>query len=146
VNTGEARRDVVTAPHELLRRMGATLRSDIAPAVSSEQRTQAFMAAVVLQKLARQLELAEHHGRATRLERAALVADLRELSSGVHQAAVASGIERLADEDGPAPLSALIRLLYEQRSALGADRAQQMLDRVRRALRADIDRRLEFAE
>ena len=43
---------------ELLQRLSGTLRSDVAPAVEGEfNRTQTFMASVILEKLARQVLL-----------------------------------------------------------------------------------------
>jgi len=65
------------SPGKLLERIAATLRRDIGPAVGAAYpRTQAFMAAVVLQKLGRQLALAEAHGAADAAEMKALIADL----------------------------------------------------------------------
>ena len=65
-----------TAP-EVLRRMATTMREHIAPAVEEPfARTQAFMAAVVLAKLAGQLAAADTDARADELEREALVTDL----------------------------------------------------------------------
>jgi hypothetical protein len=61
-------------PAELLQRIAKTLRDDVGPAVDGEYpKTQAFMAAVVLQKLGRELALAEAH-------RAADATDLRGLA------------------------------------------------------------------
>jgi hypothetical protein len=43
---------------ELLQRIASTLKRDVGPAIEAEYpKTQAFMAAVVLQKLGRQLDL-----------------------------------------------------------------------------------------
>jgi hypothetical protein len=61
-------------PADMLQRIAKTLRDDVGPAVDEEYpKTQAFMAAVVLQKLGRELALAEEH-------RAADTADLRALA------------------------------------------------------------------
>ena len=68
----------------LLVRIAQTLKEEIAPAVDGEYpKTQAFMAAVVLQKLARQIALAASHAHAADAELDALIADLNARAVGV---------------------------------------------------------------
>jgi len=132
---------------DLLQRIAQILRQDIGPAVDDEYpRTQAFMAAVVLQKVSRHLALAGEHAAAETADLTVLLADLRGL---------------LADEDGPAPVRAaldsltrtrdnaalcrLIEALYAARRALGEARFTALLDRIRQTLRRNIDRRMQVA-
>ena len=64
-------------PEELLERLATTLRQDIGPAVTGAYpRTQAFMAAVVAEKLARQLAVAPAHERADAADLVQLYANL----------------------------------------------------------------------
>ena len=59
-------------PSELLERLAVTFRSEVGPAIEAEYpRTQAFISAVVLQKLARQLDLETEHDELERREREA---------------------------------------------------------------------------
>jgi hypothetical protein len=127
---------------DIVERMATTLRADIGPAVGGEyQRTQAFMSAVVLEKLARQLRLADAHHSADVAARAEMFADIAAL--GV---AVAVGDVEAAHADGTdGGLCALIEALYHQRGALGEDAFTAALGRVRRFLRGQIDRRMEIA-
>ena len=139
-------RSVISEPHELLLRMSATLRNEIGPAVEGPAKSQAYMASVVLAKLAKELDLAPARRDAERSDRASLVGDLRKLSAGdVLPSSVSAAIDVLAASEGPAALSALVRTLYAERSALGAPRFDALLGRVRVALRADVNRRMEFA-
>jgi len=135
-------------PDQLLERIAAVLRQDIGPAVGAEYpRTQAFMAAVVLQKLGRQLACAEAHRAAEAADMDALVADLDStLATAVVPPAIAAAVAALGRDRNDAALCALIGALYESRTTLGATRFDALLGRVRRTLRAGIDRRMEFAE
>ena len=135
-------------PGELLERIAATLKRDIGPAVESEYpKTQAFMAAVVLQKLGRQLALAETHRAADAAELQALHRDLETLlASGSAPSTVQAAVSGLVNAPPAAALCALITALYAARSALGDARFDALLARVRISLRASIDRRMEYAE
>jgi hypothetical protein len=134
-------------PDQLLERIAALLRRDIGPAVDAEYpRTQAFMAAVVLEKLGRQLALAEAHRIAEAAAIDALIADLDAvLAAQMVPPAVAAAIAALRRGRDNTALSALIGALYEGRATLGTARFDTLLGRVRGALRASIDRRMEFA-
>lgn len=135
-------------PDQLLERIAGTLRRDIGPAVGAAfPRTQAFMAAVVLQKLGRQLACAEAHRAAAAADMDALIIDLdAALAAQATPPAIATAVAALARSRNAAALCGVIGALYDARAALGAARFDALLGRVRRVLRADIDRRLEFAE
>lgn len=135
-------------PDQLLERMAGTFRHRIGPEVGDTfARTQAFMASVILEKLALQLRLAESHLAAERAERAVLKVDLDALLAG---SAVPAGVQHAVsalagpDEAGPA-LRQLVESLYAARAALGEDRFGALLGRVRTTLRARVDRQMEFA-
>src|SRR5512147_1431031 len=132
---------------ELLLRMASTLKDDIAPAIEGEYpKTQAFMAAVVLQKLGQQLALAPAHARANDADIEALVADLSAAIATSIPDGVRRSVEALAQtRDAPA-LSRLVQSLYADRAELGERRFIELLARVRVTLRAGIERRLEYAE
>ncbi len=137
--------------HELLGRLAEGLRREIAPAVDDEYlRTQAHMAAVILERLAREAALGERH-------RAAEAADLAELASGLgeivgidgasqSQAApegVRSALARLQDDPDVMSLGLVVEALYRW----GPERpaAAAALDAIRSVLRRDIDRRMDIA-
>lgn len=130
-------------PQALLRSVADALRQRIGPAVGEPfAKTQAFMAAVVLEKLAGELECAPGHRAADDDERIALVAALRvSAPSGL----VADALERLATDGSDEAWNTLVGALYAERDALGADVSDAMLGRVRTALRARLDRALEYS-
>jgi hypothetical protein len=132
---------------ELLQRIASTLKRDVGPAIEAEYpKTQAFMAAVVLQKLGRQLDLEGAHRSADAADLSALREDLRGLLGGGEMpASVTRAIETLARTRDAAALCALIETLYASRGELGAARFDALLGRVRETLRASIDRRMEYA-
>lgn len=132
---------------ELLRRIAQILRQDIGPAVEGDYpRTQAFMAAVVLEKLSRGLALAGEHAAAEEADLAALLADLRGLLADESApAAVTAAIDGLAQRRDNAALSRLIDALYAERAALGDARFTALLGRIRPTLRRSVDRRMAVA-
>ena len=136
--------------HELLSRLADTVRSDIAPAVSDEYaRTQAFMAAVILQRLAKQARLGAEHGAAEIGDVAALSHELdtlfaradatTEVPSEVRDAAV-----RMRAQASIAAASDVIDALYQW----GPEHpeAAAALVAIRQMLRRDIDRRMDIAQ
>ena len=130
---------------ELLLRLAQTLKKVIGPAVSAEYpKTQAFMAAVVLEKVGRELAAARSHAAANAAAVAALVAALGRDTGGVPPA-VASAIAAVGAKGDDAALSQLVAAMYSARAELGADRFNAMLGRIRLTLRAGIDRRMEYA-
>lgn len=132
---------------ELLQRIASTLKRDVGPAIEAEYpKTQAFMAAVVLQKLGRQLDLEGAHRSADAADLSALLDDLSGvLGGGEIPASVTGAIQALARTRDAAALCALIETLYASRAELGAARFDALLGRVRETLRASIDRRMEYA-
>jgi hypothetical protein len=132
---------MTASPPELLRRMAATLRTTIGPAVEEPfARTQAFMAAVVLGKLAGQLEAAAAEPPLADAERLALVTALeRRLPPGPAEALDALGVD---GSDGA--WSRLVSALYAGRGELGDD-FEPVLRTVREALRTRLDRTLAYA-
>jgi hypothetical protein len=133
---------------DLLQRIAQTLRQDIGPAVDAEYpRTQAFMAAVVLQKLSRHLALASEHAAAEAADLTALRADLGGLlANGNAPETVRAALDDLATSRDNAALCRLIEAIYATRATLGEDRFAALLGRVRRTLRLCIDRRMAVAE
>jgi hypothetical protein len=122
---------------ELLQRIAETLRQDIGPAVDAEYpRTQAFMAAVVLQKLSRQLALAGEHAAAEAADLTELLADLRAmLGDETAPAAVRTADDGQAETRENAALCRLIEAHNESR----------VLGRIRQTMRRSVDRRMAVA-
>jgi len=131
-------------PDHLLSQVSDTLRTRVGPEVGDEfARTQAYMAAVVLQKLAGQLACAEQHAAADRDDRMALRAELHDALGEDAPPAVRAAVEGLASGDGA--LGVLVGALYDERAGLGPERFGALLARVRITLRARLDRRLEYS-
>jgi hypothetical protein len=129
---------------DLLDRMATLLKREIGPAVpDAYPKTQAFLGAVVLQKLATENRLTETHAEAAQADRQALLSDMKVEMQGLPQS-VTSALSKL-DEGGEAELCSLIIVLYAERETLGADRFDAILGRVRQDLRRAIDRRMEIA-
>ena len=132
---------------ELLQRIATTLKRDIGPAIHAEYpKTQSFMAAVVLEKLGRQLGLERAHRAADAADLRALLDDLRGvLGGGEMPTSVTEAVQALARTQDAAALCTLIEALYASRAELGQARFDALLGRVRATLRASIDRRMEYA-
>lgn len=137
------------APAELLERIARTLKQDIGPAVGEAYpKTQAFMASVVLQKLAGQLRDAEGRATENRREAEALHRDLRALLGESREAAPAlldDALGRLARDSDTSALTALVETLYRCREELGAERFEALRARTRELLRARLDRALVYS-
>ena len=132
-----------TAP-EVLRRMAATMREQIAPAVDEPfARTQAFMAAVVLSKLAGQLAAAETDAHADVQERDDLVTELAARLPSP-PTALGTALDELRDDGSEAAWNRLVLAVYAVRDALG-DHFDEVLATVRVALRSRLDRALAYA-
>jgi hypothetical protein len=136
----------MTVATELLERMAATLRQEIGPAVASAYpRTQAFMAAVVLEKLARQLTLAPAHERADAAELSRLFADLDAM---MRMRSAPTAVRSVVREgvSGPSAekVCRVIEALYRHRAELGPT-FDTALARLRAAMRARVDRQMAYA-
>lgn len=132
---------------ELLARIAQTLKQEVGPAIEVEYpKTQAFMAAVVLQKLGVQVALAKVHEQAEAADLDALITDLEKTLPGLKASdevmQASADLKRARD---PATLCRFIEALYAARVALGEAHFAQVLGRVRQTLRANIDRRVEYA-
>ena len=67
-------------PSDLLERLALTLKTDLGPNIEAAYpRTQAYLGAVVLQKIARQLRLKTAHGETEASDRQSLQNDLEQL-------------------------------------------------------------------
>ena len=129
----------------LLERMATKLRHDVGPVVSDEfARTQVFMASVILAKLSAQLRQEAADLAAARHEHADVAAAVSHVVADRcgEVRVLAAGLARDGSE---ARWSALIVSLYTHREALGNDRFDAALGIVRRAIRARLDRALEYA-
>src|SRR5687767_3646305 len=104
------------------------------------------MAAVVLEKLGRQLALAGEHAAAETADLTTLLADLRALLADGHApAAIRAAIEGLEQTRDAATLCRLIEALYASRAPLGEARFTALLARIRTTMRRSIDRRVAVA-
>ncbi len=131
-------------PVELLRRLSASLRADIGPAVGDEYaRTQAFMASVILERVSRQLELGPTHAGAEAAEMAALAEALGPVLADAPPT-VAATMTVVRDDQRVASLGPLLEQLY----AWGAGQPPviEALGLIRPVLRNDIDRKMAVAE
>jgi hypothetical protein len=133
-------------PADLLDRMAATLRTQIGPVVEEPfAKTQAFMAAVILGKLAGQLRGAEADARTADQEREALVAESRADLAGTSTTRVGDTLVALEHDGSDAAWSALVEAIYTDHDELGAARFDRLLGRVRAAMRARLDRMLVYS-
>ena len=133
------------APDELLARMATTLRTEIGPVVEGTyQRTQAFMAAVVLEKSALEVRLGTEHAAADEHDTRTMLGDVEAMLLSA-PAPLRTALDAAAASPDADALCTLINALYGTRAALGDDAFAAALGRVRVALRASIDRRMEIA-
>lgn len=134
------------APAALLERIARTLKTDIGPAVEAAYpKTQAFMAAVVLQKLAGQLRLADDHAAAGRRDLQELAAELAGELDTTTPPSLRAAVLSLDHDRDTASVSRLIEALYAARPELGEERFTSLIGRVRARLRARIDREMVYA-
>lgn len=134
------------APDELLERIARTLKTDIGPAVEAAYpKTQAFMAAVVLQKLAGQLRLAGEHAAANRRNVQELATELAGELDTATPPALRAAVQTMRNALDTASVSGLIETLYATRSELGEAGFARLIGRVRARLRARLDREMSYA-
>jgi hypothetical protein len=132
-------------PAALLQRMAGTLRHDIAPSVGDEfARTQAFMASVIMTKLAGQLQHAATDAQAAAGEHVAVAGELRA-ALAQPSARLAAAIAALGDDGATARWNDVVATLYAERPALEPAVFDAALAVVRGALRARLDRALRYA-
>ena len=135
------------APDELLERIARTLKKDIGPAVEAAYpKTQAFMASVVLQKLAGQLRLADEHAAAGQHDLKELAEELDQLTGSQDTPpSLQAAVKTLRQALDTTSVSHLIETLYATRSELGEERFESIMGRVRVRLRARVDREMVYA-
>lgn len=132
-------------PDEVLARVARVLRDVVGPEVGDDfARTQAYMAAVVLEKVAGQIRSTAERDRADAADGAALEHDLVELLGDRPPPALQVAVRGSGCRTN-AGLVAIVSLLHAERVALGADRFEALLGRVRTTLRARLDRELEYS-
>ena len=140
---------VQLAPDALLERIARTLKKEIGPAVEAvSPKTQAFMASVVLQKLAGQLRLADEHAAAGRRDLQELATELAgelDTASVDTPPSLRAAVHTVRQDLDTASVSRLIETLYATRSELGEERFASLIGRVRTRLRARIDREMVYA-
>jgi hypothetical protein len=125
--------------HRLLDELIASLRNVIAPAIPDPYpKAQAYMAAVILEFIARQVE--ERHDIAEEKERAmsGLFHDLAALLDE-------KPLPELSDTDQEQRLSRLIEWLYSEKDRLGPDAFTVANQRIRAVLRQLLDQELRVA-
>ena len=126
------------AARRMLEEVIASLRGVIAPAISAPYpKTQAYMAAVILETLSRAIEERSDLAEARKRSIEQLFADLGELGAGVSEA--------LPDGEDEARLARLVEVLYTDRERLGEERFAAANRRVRQTLRDLLDADLKIA-
>jgi hypothetical protein len=122
----------------MLEEVIASLRGVIAPAISAPYpKTQAYMAAVILETLSLAIEERSDLAEARKRSIVQLFADLGELGAGVSEA--------LPDGEDEARLARLVEVLYADRERLGEERFAAANRRVRQTLRDLLDADLKIA-
>jgi hypothetical protein len=132
--------DPMLRPHRMLEEVIASLRNVIAPAITEPHpKTQAYMAAVILEIVARSVE--ERRDLAEAKERAVadLFEDLREIVSALPP-------PEKSGESAEERVAAAIRTLDAARERIGEATFEAAERRVRRAIRELLDRDLEVAK
>jgi hypothetical protein len=124
----------------MLEEVVASLRGVIAPAIADPYpKTQAYMAAVILETLSRAIEERSDLAGAKRRSIERLFADLAELGVGVSGGALVGG-------EDDARLANLVEALYADRERLGEARFAAANRRVRQTLRDLLDADLKIAK
>jgi hypothetical protein len=125
----------VIPARRMLEEVIGSLRSVIAPAIAAPYpKTQAYMAAIILETLARAIEERSDLEQAKKQSIERLFADLDALGLGA---------ARTGDDDGD--LTPLIESLYANRKRLGEERFAAANRRVRQTLRDLLDADLKIA-
>lgn len=134
-------------PVDLIERIATALRRDIGPAVTEPYaKTQAFMASVVLGKVAAELRSSTAHAAAAALEIEQMVTDLTALAgTDPLPRTVQAALDAVRREASDTALANLVTALYAACETLGGSRFEALLGRLRQTLRARLDRALEYA-
>ena len=126
------------AAHHLLKEVIASLRTVIAPAVADPYpKSQAYMAAVILEFIARQVEERSDSSKAKEHVLDDLFSDLRFL--------ITDRVPSSKDPDQEARLCRLIEWLYTEKDRLGPEAFTAANQKVRTALRQLLDQELKIA-
>ncbi len=128
----------------MLDALAVTLRNQVGPEVANPfAKTQAFMAAVILEKLAGQLRAVDHAGELEGDERHALLVDIEAICADPPPA-LDRAVHALASDGSDAAWCGLVTAIYADREALGPA-FDRLLARLRITLRARLDRTLVYA-
>jgi hypothetical protein len=137
---------------DTLRRISKTCKTVIAPSTQDEYaKTQAYMAAVVLEKIALQIELEKKHELQMASAYQSLVEEVSlilndEKYSKVLSIEIQNGLEIFSRNQSRSGLNVFIKQLYMSKETLGEELVNQIKKRARTTMRADIDFRMEFAK
>lgn len=138
--------DQALPPAALLERIARSLKMEIGPAVNDAYpKTQAFLASVVLEKLAGQLRLQDAHAADNRNDTEALSRELLDRCTADTPAPVLQALAQVARDCDTRSLTELVEVLYSTREALGEEEFSSLLARVRSVLRARVDRAMEYS-
>jgi hypothetical protein len=131
---------------ELLAHIADALRTSIGPAVAEPfAKTQAFMAAVILEKLAAELRSTADAATAAADNARSVIETLAADDIPAAAANVRCALDELRADASDARWSELVHALYRDRSMLGEEGFGRALAHVRIALRARLDRMLVYA-
>ena len=108
-------------------------------------KTQAFLTAVVLEKLAGQLKFEQEHTRIEDRELLILSRDLIKIGEEDLPATLKNAIVQVNDELDIGSVSALIKILYDNKPVLNERIFDMLLGRIRKFLRSRVDRAMEYS-
>ena len=133
-------------PDQLLGRIAKSLKTEIGPAVNAAYpKTQAFLTAVVLEKLAGQLKFEQEHTRIEDRELLILSRDFIKIGEEDLPATLKNAIVQVNDELDIGSVSALIKILYDNKPVLNEKIFDMLLGRIRKFLRSRVDRAMEYS-
>ena len=133
-------------PDQLLGRIAKSLKTEIGPAVNAAYpKTQAFLTAVVLEKLAGQLKFEQEHAQIEDKELLILSRDLIKIGEEDLPATLKNAIVQVNDELDIGSVSALIKILYDNKPVLNERIFDMLLGRIRKFLRSRVDRAMEYS-
>ena len=133
-------------PDQLLGRIAKSLKTEIGPAVNAAYpKTQAFLTAVVLEKLAGQLKFEQEHAQIEDKELLILSRDLIKIGEEDLPATLKNAIVQVNDELDIGSVSALIKILYDNKPVLNEKIFDMLLGRIRKFLRSRVDRAMEYS-